>query len=338
MAFQPKDKSTGSLNKSNQDAHGQDQFSHLVDQITEAVRNRLVTQGVPLPDRTNSLDSRTPEASVLRAIPSQPEWQRVLNSGADRIGHTGDAPLKHDPSATDRELAAKIDHTLLKPDATPQEIERVALEAKKYGFATVCVNSAYVGRVAELLKGTDVKAIAVVGFPLGAASMTSKAYEAKEAINSGAKEIDMVINIGALKGKDYAYVLEDIARVVDASKPYPVKVILETSNLNHDEKIIACALSKAAGAAFVKTSTGFASGGATAEDIELMRRVVGPEMGVKASGGIRTYEDAAKMIAAGASRIGASASVSIVKHETSATNKTHSEKDVAKKPPKNSLY
>lgn len=221
-------------------------------------------------------------------------------------------------------LAGMIDHTLLKPDTTQSEIKKLCEEARQYSFATVCVNSSFVGYAAQLLKGSKTKAIAVVGFPLGAASTSSKAFEAKEAIRLGAQEIDMVINIGALKGQDYATVFEDIRQVVEVSKPYPVKVILETAALNEDQKIIACALSKAAGAAFVKTSTGFGAGGATVEDIALMRRIVGPEMGVKASGGIRTYEDAKKVIEAGANRIGASASVSIVskKSETVKSGKS----------------
>lgn len=209
-------------------------------------------------------------------------------------------------------LAAIIDHTLLKPDATRGEIERICREALQYGFATVCVNPIHVEFAASLLKNSPVKPIAVVGFPLGASSTTAKAFEARDAVKAGAQEIDMVINIGALKEKNFSLVFEDIQKVVEASRPHPVKVILETCNLDNDQKIIACALSKAAGAAFVKTSTGFAASGATVEDVTLMRRIVGPDMGVKASGGIRNYADAIKMIAAGASRIGASASIEIV--------------------------
>jgi deoxyribose-phosphate aldolase len=212
----------------------------------------------------------------------------------------------------DTNLASKIDHTLLKPDATQADLTKVCNEAKEYHFATVCVNSSNIPFVARLLKGSGVKPIAVVGFPLGAATTHAKSSEAHEAIRSGAEEIDMVINIGALKSKDYKSVYEDIKQVVEASNPYLVKVILETSALTHDEKVIACALAKTAGAAFVKTSTGFSTGGATIEDIELMRRIVGENMHVKASGGIRTKEDAEAMIKAGANRIGASASVAIV--------------------------
>lgn len=212
----------------------------------------------------------------------------------------------------DAKLASMIDHTILKPDATKEDLKKVCDEAKQYHFATVCVNSSNVKFVAEQLRNSDVKAISVVGFPLGAGTTNAKVFETKEAIKAGAEEIDMVINIGELKSKNYQAVLEDIRQVVEASKPYKVKVILETSNLTKEEKIIACALSKASGAAFVKTSTGFSSGGATIEDIELMRIIVGNDMEVKASGGIRTTEDAEAMIKAGANRIGASASVAIV--------------------------
>ncbi len=212
----------------------------------------------------------------------------------------------------DENLARSIDHTLLKPDATKAEIETLCKEALQYGFATVCINSTWVKLAAELLKGSTTLPIAVVGFPLGASSTQAKVFETQEAVKAGAKEIDMVIQLGALKGHDYALVLDDIRAVVEAAAPLPVKVILEMSTLTQEQKIIGCALSKAAGAAFVKTSTGFGSGGATVGDIELMRKVVGPKMGIKASGGVRTREDALKMIEAGATRIGASASISIV--------------------------
>jgi len=210
------------------------------------------------------------------------------------------------------DLAPYMDHTILKPEATDDEIRQICQEAIDHNFKAVCVNSANVALAAELLKNHSAMPIAVVGFPLGAAISASKAHEAKEAVKVGAQEIDMVINIGALKAQNYRKALVDIQTVVDAAAPYPVKVIIETSSLNQDEKIIACALSKAAGAQFVKTSTGFGASGATAEDIALMRRVVGGEMGIKASGGIKTREDALKMVEAGATRIGASASISIV--------------------------
>ncbi len=212
----------------------------------------------------------------------------------------------------DKSLAQYIDHTLLKPDATNAQIEKLCKEAVDHGFKTVCLNSTNIALAAKLLENKSPIPIAVVGFPLGAAMTSSKAFETKEAINSGAKEIDMVINIGALKAKDYRKVMTDIQAVVDAARPYPVKVIIEASSLDEDEKIVACSLSKAAGAAYVKTSTGFADGGATVEDIALMRRIVGDDVGVKASGGIKTKDDANRMIEAGATRIGASASVEIV--------------------------
>lgn len=213
---------------------------------------------------------------------------------------------------TPKKLASFIDHTLLKADATPAEISKLCHEAAAHGFATVCVNGSHVAKAHELLRGSEVKTIAVVGFPLGAATSRSKAFEAREAIKDGAHEIDMVINIGELKDRNYDFVLSDIKSVVEAARPHSVKVILETALLNNEQKTIACSLAKAAGAAFVKTSTGFASGGATVDDIILMRKIVGSDMGVKASGGIRTTEDALRMIQAGASRIGASSSVAIV--------------------------
>jgi deoxyribose-phosphate aldolase len=214
--------------------------------------------------------------------------------------------------AVPADLAKLIDHTLLKPEATRDEVVKLCEEARKHHFASVCVNTTWVPLCKAMLAGSDVMVCAVVGFPLGAMAPTSKAYEARDAVRAGAREIDMVINIGALKSKDYETVFEDICRVVKASAPAGVKVILETSALNQEEKIIACALSKLAGAAFVKTSTGFGKGGATVEDVALMRSLVGRDVGVKASGGVRTAEDAIKMAAAGANRVGASASVAIV--------------------------
>ena len=213
---------------------------------------------------------------------------------------------------TSRDLAPYIDHTLLKADATRDELVKLCDEARKYGFATVCVNSGNVALASRLLQGCSTKAIAVVGFPLGAGTTSAKAFETREAVRAGAEEIDMVIHIGQLKAKNYAYVECDIREVVQAARPRPVKVILETGALTRDEKVIGCALAKAAGAAFVKTSTGFGPGGATAEDVALMRAVVGDDVGVKASGGVRTTADAQKMVEAGANRLGASASVAIV--------------------------
>jgi deoxyribose-phosphate aldolase len=210
------------------------------------------------------------------------------------------------------DLAAMIDHTLLKPEATREDVRKLCEEAKQYGFYSVCVNPAHVATAARLLAGSAVKVCAVVGFPLGANAPAAKAFEAREAVRAGAREVDMVVNIGALKEGDYPRVLEDIHGVVEAARSYPVKVILETGGLTDEQKVVGCVLAKCAGAAFVKTSTGFGPGGATTGDVALMRRVVGPEMGVKASGGVRTTEDADKMVQAGADRIGASASVAIV--------------------------
>jgi len=234
---------------------------------------------------------------------------------------TGAARIAAAPGAGQvaSDLAGYIDHTLLKPEATPDDLKTLCQEARRYGFATVCVNSSNVGRCRSLLAGSPVRVCAVVGFPLGAMSPGAKAFEAREAVRNGAGEIDMVVNIGALKAGDYAAVSDDIARVVAASRPAKVKVILETGMLSDEEKVVGCTLSKLAGAHFVKTSTGFGKGGATPEDVALMRRVVGGALGVKASGGIRSRQDAERMIAAGANRIGASASVAIVTGGTART-------------------
>jgi deoxyribose-phosphate aldolase len=213
----------------------------------------------------------------------------------------------------DRTLASMIDHTLLKPEATPAQVEQLCREALEHGFATVCVNGAWVSLAAEQLKGSAVGVAAVAGFPLGAGSSAAKAYEAADEVRAGATEVDMVINVGALKAGDDALVEVDIAEVVrSAGRDAIVKVILETALLTDDEKVRASRLAVAAGAAFVKTSTGFGPGGATVEDVALLRRTVGPDIGVKAAGGIRTREQAEAMVAAGASRIGASRSVQIV--------------------------
>lgn len=205
-----------------------------------------------------------------------------------------------------------IDHTLLKPDAQQDQIEKLIEEAKSYDFASVCVNPTWVNFAAEGLRGSDVKVCTVIGFPLGATTPFVKAFETKNAIQNGADEIDMVINIGALKSKNLALVEDDIQAVVEASGDKLVKVIIETCLLTDDEKIAACQIAKSAGADFVKTSTGFSTGGATVADVALMRQTVGPDMGVKASGGARSYEDALAFIEAGATRIGTSSGVAIV--------------------------
>jgi deoxyribose-phosphate aldolase len=208
------------------------------------------------------------------------------------------------------EIASLIDHTILKPEATAEDVRKVCREAREYGFASVCVNPYWVTLVARELAGSVVKVCTVTGFPLGATTTEAKAAETAIAIRMGAQEIDMVLNVGALRSGEIETVRRDIAAIVDQG--VPVKVILETALLDDAQKVIACEIAKAAGAAFVKTSTGFSTSGATVHDVELMRKTVGPEMGVKASGGIRTLEDFRKMVAAGASRVGASASVKIV--------------------------
>lgn len=210
-------------------------------------------------------------------------------------------------------IAKYIDHTILKAEATTEDVKRLCREAKEYNFASVCVNACYAKLVSIELEGSDVKTCVVVGFPLGAMTKEAKAFETTRAIENGANEIDMVINIGALKEKKYDLFKEDIKSVVDAAKGKAiVKVIIETCLLTDEEKVKACEIAKEVGADFVKTSTGFSNGGATKEDIALMRKVVGPELGVKASGGIRDFKTAMEMIEAGASRIGASASINII--------------------------
>lgn len=209
-------------------------------------------------------------------------------------------------------IASMIDHTLLKPETTPAQIEKLCAEAAEYHFASVCVNPVYIPLAARLLKGTGVKVCCVVGFPLGAIAPEQKAAEAASCAAMGAEELDMVIHVGAAKAGDWALVQRDIEGVVKAAAGHTVKVIIETCLLTDEEKVKACEAAKAAGAHFVKTSTGFSTGGATTHDIALMRKTVGPEMGVKASGGIRDYATAMAMIEAGANRIGASAGIAIV--------------------------
>ena len=212
------------------------------------------------------------------------------------------------------DLARLIDHTLLKPETTKGEIEKLCAEAKKFSFASVCINPCYVSLCAALLRDSAVKVCTVIGFPLGSTTTATKAFEAEQALHDGAKELDMVINVGMLKSGEYDYVENDIFAVVTTARRYGAltKVIVETGLLTDDEKVKACLLAKRAGANFVKTSTGFSKGGATVGDVALMRKVVGTAMGVKASGGVRTREEALAMVASGADRIGASASVKIV--------------------------
>ena len=233
----------------------------------------------------------------------------IANAGADRIGLAVATPPSSDA------IASLIDHTVLKPEATEADIVRICREAVDYGFASVCVNPYYVPLVADMLRGSRVLTCTVVGFPLGASMPETKAFEATRAVQDGAQEIDMVINIGALKSARYDWVRHDVEQVVASAHKGSaiVKVIFETALLTDEEKIIACEISRDAGAEFVKTSTGFGPGGATTDDVALMRRIVGVELGVKASGGIGNRESAAQMIAAGATRIGASAGVRITR-------------------------
>jgi deoxyribose-phosphate aldolase len=274
-----------------------------LERIIEEVTRQLLIQ---LQEPQSGTDSAP--SPPLSARDFVDRVQPVVSAGADRLGTTlGLAP-------TDGRLAHMIDHTLLKPDATQDQIAQLCFEARKHGFASVCVNPAHVRLCAELLKGSGVPICTVIGFPLGATATDVKVFEAQQSIRDGASELDMVINVGALKSRDYELVERDIASIARACHAgnAMLKVIIEAALLSDEEKVAACQLAKVAGADFVKTSTGFGPGGATAEDVALMRRVVGPSMGVKAAGGIRTHADAQKMIAAGASRIGASASVRIL--------------------------
>jgi deoxyribose-phosphate aldolase len=232
----------------------------------------------------------------------------LLDAGASRLG-------LHAAGGRPGDVSGLIDHTLLKPDATKAEIEALCREAAEFRFATVCVNPAWVALAARLLRGSGVGVCSVVGFPLGATTVDVKQYETRRVIFDGATEVDMVINVGALKSGDLRLVERDIEGVATACRECGVlsKVIIEAALLTDDEKVAACTLSKAAGADYVKTSTGFAKTGATVADVELMRRVVGPEMGVKAAGGVRDYAQVRAMQAAGATRVGASAGVKIVR-------------------------
>ena len=247
-------------------------------------------------------------ASQADRCESPEDVRQVVGNGADRVAFHGDASL------VPVDLAKYIDHTALKPDTTAAEIDTLCEEAERYHFASVCVNPAWVKRAAGNLRDSEVKVCSVVGFPLGASTAEIKAMEARRAIRDGAREVDMVINVGALRSGDHDSVRRDIEKVVDSAHESGVivKVILETALLTDEEKVIASSLARAAKADFVKTSTGFGGGGATVYDVALMRETVGPDMGVKASGGVRTASDVEDMIAAGATRIGASAGVQIV--------------------------
>jgi deoxyribose-phosphate aldolase len=270
--------------------------ARLVDAVVRAVLARLRTEEPPC---------------ACHQAPSgccPDRLGRLVGHGADRFG------LEARTDLYPREIAGLIDHTLLKPEATQAQIETLCAEAREHGFASVCVNPCWVRLCADRLRGWPPKVCTVVGFPLGATLADVKAFEAARAIADGAAEVDMVMNVGALKSGHYREVERDVAAVVDACRRGGaiLKVILETALLDDDEKVKACVIAKAAGADFVKTSTGFGPGGATAADVALMRRVVGPEMGVKAAGGVRDLAAAQAMIEAGADRIGASVGVKIV--------------------------
>lgn len=280
--------------------YDQQTVERLIEEVTREVLLRL-----------NQPDAAEPSCNCRDGSCAEhctDDIKKVVQAGAARLS----APLGTRP--TDGSVARMIDHTLLKPDASQDQIAQLAYEARTYHFASVCVNPAQVKLAAQLLKGSDVAVCTVVGFPLGATPSTVKAFETQQAIRDGASEIDMVINIGALKSRAYNVVYEDIATVVSVAHAANaiVKVIIEAALLSDEEKVIASQLSKTAGADFVKTSTGFGPGGATVADVALMRRVVGPGLGVKAAGGVSSYEDAQAMIAAGATRIGASAGIRIV--------------------------
>lgn len=289
--------------------YDQTTVQNIIEEITREVLLRLnQTQ-----TNTHSAHCNCKDGSCVQNCAEQ--VNQVVNAGASRVSAT----LGIKPQSNS--VAGMIDHTLLKPDASQDQIAQLCYEAQKFSFASVCVNPSQVKLSAQLLKGSRVKVCTVVGFPLGATSASVKAYETQQAIRDGATEIDMVINIGALKSQDYKTVFEDIGTVVRTAHAGNaiVKVIIEAALLNDEEKVVASQLSKAAGADFVKTSTGFGPGGATLEDVALMRKVVGPTLGVKAAGGVGSLADAKAMIAAGATRIGASAGVKIVREEAGHT-------------------
>jgi deoxyribose-phosphate aldolase len=274
-------------------------LEQLIEQITDAIVARLNGEGsdqAKLCGCTSECFDRCPE-----------RMHRVVDAGAARIG------LVLGETASARDWASLIDHTLLKPEATDEDIKRLCEEAARYRFASVCVNPTWVRAASCNLQGSGVLVCTVIGFPLGATLSDVKAYEARRTIFDGAREVDMVINVGALKSGDDCLVEHDIRSVVEVAHEYAAtcKVIIETALLTDEEKVRACLAAKSAGADFVKTSTGFSKGGATVADIALMRRTVGSELGVKASGGVKGLEDARKLVEAGATRIGASVGVKI---------------------------
>ncbi len=283
----------------------------MVEQLVEVIAHEVLVAMVEQRQKAEHPEAGSCKYTCAEGLCVRTCFDRaggVVSAGAERLTSTiGVIPQ-------DMTLAGMIDHTLLKPDATPDQIAQLCFEARKHGFASVCINPAWVKLSAQLLEGSPVRVCTVIGFPLGASAPEVKAFEARNAIEQGATEIDMVINVGALKARDLELVARDIRGVVTEAhaRGAIVKVIIEAVLLTDEEKTIACLLSKEACADFVKTSTGFAGGGATVHDVALMRRVVGPDMGVKAAGGVRTYADAESMIKAGATRIGASAGVKII--------------------------
>jgi deoxyribose-phosphate aldolase len=280
--------------------------SYTLDQLVDII-TREVLAAYPVDDHHCSVCET--DRCDGQCVQNNPDGARqFVGAGADRL--TARLGIKNVAA----DLASMIDHTLLKPEASEEQFRQLCAEARQLSTATVCVNPAWIGFCAELLRGSPVKVCTVIGFPLGATLPEVKAYESQRCVALGATELDMVINIGALKSRHYDIVESDIAAVVNAAHGLgaSVKVIIEAAYLTDEEKVEACVLSKAAGADYVKTSTGFGPSGATVEDVALMRRVVGPEMGVKAAGGVKTAEDAKKMIAAGATRLGASASIKII--------------------------
>jgi len=280
-------------------------IEELVSQITDVILSRLG-------EVSSTAECHLQHDECFVKCPDR--MRSLIADGGVRFGLTGAE------SEAAREVARHIDHTLLAPDATRDEILKVCQEGVRYGFASVCINPIWVREAACALRGSGVMVCTVIGFPLGANSPDTKAYEARRAIFDGASELDMVINVGALKSGDHDLVSRDIRGVVEVAHEvgYICKVIIETALLSDDEKVSACLIAKEAGADFVKTSTGFSKGGATAADVALMRRVVGGQMGVKASGGVRDLKQAREMIQAGATRIGASVGVKIIQEAAGA--------------------
>ena len=283
----------------------------LIDTITREVLAALASEG--------ACACGDPSCRGACAAHCSDTVRGVVSNGAHRISYSGDG------AEVPRDLARYIDHTLLRPDAAAADIDKLCDEARTFGFAAVCVNPTWVRRCAQRLRGSGVRVASVVGFPFGAGTTEAKAFEARRAIRDGAREIDMVINVGALKSGDHELVRRDIEKVADACREAGAlsKVIIEAAFLTDEEKVVSSHLAKQAKADFVKTSTGFGPGGATVHDVLLMRETVGPKLGVKAAGGIRSAEDVREMIAAGATRIGASASVQIVTGEETSSGQRY---------------